>query len=81
MINKASEMYVSAGGLLDSVSTAGNNFEITQLGKTRSFWIDPTLEDTDPLHAAADGTHIVTGWPMPVQLQHGYSNLQVKPPM
>lgn len=59
MINKASEMYVSAGGLLDSVSTAGNNFEITQLGKTRSFWIDPTLEDTDPLHAAADGTHIV----------------------
>ena len=59
MINKASEMYVSAGGLLDSVSTAGNNFEIKQLGKTRSFWIDPTLEDTDPLHAAAAGTHIV----------------------
>ena len=59
MINKASEMYVSAGGLLDSVSTAGNNFEIKQLGKTRSFWIDPTLEDTDPLHAAADGINIL----------------------
>ena len=59
MINKGSGMYVSAEGLLDSVSTADNNFEITQLAGGRSFWIDPTLAETDPLHAAADGIHIV----------------------
>ena len=59
MINKGSGMYVSAEGLLDSVSTADNNFEIIQLAGGRSFWIDPTLAETDPLHAAADGIHIV----------------------
>ena len=59
IINKSSGMYVAADGKLATASTADNNFAITQLGTGRSFWIDPTLADTDPLHAAYDGTEIL----------------------
>lgn len=54
IVNKGNGMYVTAEGKIDSISTAGNNFEITQLSGGRSFWIDPTAVDTDPLHAAGN---------------------------
>ena len=59
IINKSSVMYVSAEGKLAAASTADNNFAITQLAGGNSFWIDPTLADMDPLHAAADGINIL----------------------
>ena len=59
IFNKGIALYVSAEGKLVAASTPDNFFEITQLGKTRSFWIDPTLADTAPLHAAQDGTNIL----------------------
>ncbi len=59
IINKSSGMYVAADGKMAAASTTDNNFAITQLGTGRSFWIDPTLADTDPLHAAYDGTEIL----------------------
>ncbi len=59
IVNKGKGLYVTADGKLALASTADNNFAITQLGKTRSFWIDPTLADTDPLHAAAANSDIV----------------------
>lgn len=68
MVNNANSLYMAADGLIATTSTAGNEFEITQLAGGRSFWIHPTVMDVtdpanpyrlDPLHAAAAGTMIL----------------------
>jgi hypothetical protein len=58
--------YVAADGTVQSASTLDNEFQVTQLGATNSFWIRPTALSTDlipvqlsPLHAAETGADIV----------------------
>lgn len=59
IISKDNAYVMSATGMVDTLSTTNNSFEITQLDGGRGFWIDPTLEDVDPLHAQYTGAHIV----------------------
>ncbi|MBN2766919.1 MAG: hypothetical protein JXR27_11150 [Paludibacteraceae bacterium] len=59
IINKAEGYYINVSGAVDIASTDSNMFDIVQLAGGRSFLIDPTMNESDPLHTQEAGANIV----------------------